>query len=290
MELKKDYALFGPSGSDDDFAKEGHTATVEMPKWVRDKGLDLFEYSFGRGVRISESTATAIAEEADANGVEISVHAPYFINFANDDEEKKKATFGYLFSSLDALKYFGGNRAVFHPGSPLKRERREAMGVLLRAFSEFMEIFYREGYDWSYVCAETMGKLNQLGDLDEIVEICNVAENVIPCVDFGHLNARTQGSLKTYDDYKRVVDRLIDGVGEEKVKKMHVHFSMIEYGKSGEIRHLTFADQMFGPEFEPLAKLLAEYRLEPWILSESAGTQSSDAKTMKNLDSQYLTE
>ena len=281
---------FGPSGTDEAFASLGLTKTVEVPQFVVDCGLDIFEYSFGRGVRITPETASAIGSAFREKNVGINVHAPYFINFANDDEEKKKATFGYLFSSLDALKYFGGNRAVFHPGSPLKRERREAMGVLLRAFSEFMEIFYREGYDWSYVCAETMGKLNQLGDLDEIVEICNVAENVIPCVDFGHLNARTQGSLKTYDDYKRVVDRLIDGVGEEKVKKMHVHFSMIEYGKSGEIRHLTFADQMFGPEFEPLAKLLAEYRLEPWILSESAGTQSSDAKTMKNLYSKYLTE
>ena len=281
---------FGPSGTDEAFASLGLTKTIEVPQFIVDCGLDIFEYSFGRGVRITPETASAIGSAFREKNVGISVHAPYFINFANDDEEKKKATFGYLFSSLDALKYFGGNRAVFHPGSPLKRERREAMGVLLRAFSEFMEIFYREGYDWSYVCAETMGKLNQLGDLDEIVEICNVAENVIPCVDFGHLNARTQGSLKTYDDYKRVVDRLIDGVGEEKVKKMHVHFSKIEYGKSGEIRHLTFADQIFGPEFEPLAKLLAEYRLEPWILSESAGTQSSDAKTMKNLYSKYLTE
>lgn len=281
---------FGPSGTDEAFAALGLTKTIEVPQFIVDCGLDIFEYSFGRGVRITQETASSIGNAFREKNVGISVHAPYFINFATDDEEKRKATFQYLFSSLDALKFFGGNRAVFHPGSPLKRDRREAMDVLIRAFSDFMEIFYKEGYDWSYVCAETMGKLNQLGDLDEIVEICNVAENVLPCVDFGHLNARTQGSLKTYYDYKRVVDRLIDGVGEAKVKKMHVHFSKIEYGKSGEIRHLTFADQIFGPEFEPLAKLLAEYKLEPWILSESAGTQSSDAKTMKNLYSKYLSE
>ena len=281
---------FGPSGTDEAFAALGLTKTIEVPQFIVDCGLDIFEYSFGRGVRITQETASSIGNAFREKNVGISVHAPYFINFATDDEDKRKATFQYLFSSLDALKFFGGNRAVFHPGSPLKRDRREAMDVLIRAFSDFMEIFYKEGYDWSYVCAETMGKLNQLGDLDEIVEICNVAENVLPCVDFGHLNARTQGSLKTYDDYKRVVDRLIDGVGEAKVKKMHVHFSKIEYGKSGEIRHLTFADQTFGPEFETLAKLLAEYKLEPWILSESAGTQSSDAKTMKNLYSKYLSE
>ena len=76
---------------------------------------------------------------------------------------------------------------------------------------------------------------------------------------------------------------MIEHIGRDKVDKMHVHFSKIEYGNGGEIRHLTFADSTFGPEFEPLAKVLFEYKLEPWILSESAGTQSIDARSMKNM-------
>ena len=275
--------LFGPSGTDEAFAAEGLAHTVEVPAFVKRNGLDIFEYSFGRGVRVTPQTAMKIGDSFREEGVGISVHAPYFINFASDDEVKLRASFDYLFQSLNALKLFGGHRAVFHPGSPLKTDRKEAMDRLLRAVTLFMEEFYQNGYDWSYVCAETMGKINQLGDLDEIISICNIADNIIPCVDFGHLNARTHGSLKSYSDYKRVIDSLIDGIGEEKVRKMHVHFSKIEYGNGGEIRHLTFADRTFGPEFEPLAKVLFEYKLEPWILSESAGTQSIDARSMKNM-------
>ncbi|MBO4479225.1 MAG: TIM barrel protein [Clostridia bacterium] len=274
---------FGPSGTDEAFAAAGYSHTVEVPSFIKENGLDIFEYSFGRGVRITKETAEKIGQAFREKEVGISVHAPYYINFAGEEPQKLRATFDYLFASLDAVKWFGGTRAVFHPGSPLKSERREAMERLLRAINLFMEEFYLNGYEDRFVCAETMGKINQLGDLDEIIEIVNVAENILPCVDFGHLNARTYGSLKSKNDYKRVLDALIDGVGEKKVKNMHVHFSKIEYGKGGEIRHLTFADQIYGPEFEPLAELLAEYRLEPWVLSESAGTQSIDAKTMKNL-------
>ena len=64
---------------------------------------------------------------------------------------------------------------------------------------------------------------------------------------------------------------------------MHIHFSKIEYTIKGEKRHLTFADTVFGPEFEPLAEALIEYKLSPHILSESAGTQAEDAKYMKDV-------
>ena len=274
---------FGPSGTDEAFAAAGLAHTVEVPAFVKSNGLDIFEYSFGRGVRLTRETAEKIGQAFKAEGIGISVHAPYYINFAGEDPEKLRATFGYLFASLDALKYFGGTRAVFHPGSPLGSPREEAMDRLIAAMNAFMEEFYLNGYEDRFVCAETMGKINQLGDLEEIIRIVNVADNILPCVDFGHLNARTYGGLKGKDEYRAVIDRLIDGVGGEKVKKMHVHFSKIEYGKGGEVRHLTFADETYGPEFEPLAELLYEYKLEPWVLSESAGTQSADAKTMKNL-------
>ena len=274
---------FGPSGTDQAFAAAGYTHTTEVPAFIRSNGLDIFEYSFGRGVRITEETADKIGDAFREQNIGISVHAPYYINFAGEDPEKLRASFDHLFASLDAVKHFGGQRAVFHPGSPLKSDRKTAMDRLLRAIDLFMNEFYDRGYSDRYVCAETMGKINQLGDLEEIISIVNLADNILPCIDFGHLNARTYGSLKTKDDYRRVLDALIDGVGESKARNMHVHFSKIEYGKGGEIRHLTFEDDTFGPEFEPLAELLVEYRLEPWILSESAGTQSIDAKTMKNL-------
>ena len=290
MELKKDYALFGPSGSDDDFAKEGHTATVEMPKWVRDKGLDLFEYSFGRGVRISESTATAIAEEADANGVEISVHAPYFINFASVEQDKADNSIRYLTESLQALRWFRGKRCVFHPGSEGKQPRNEAFARTKDMVAKAVDVIKSLGLDDMYICPETMGKLAQIGTVDEVIELCKIAPNVYPCIDFGHVNCVLGGALKTADDFQRIIDKMFDGIGEEKTKNMHVHFSKIMYTAKGEVKHLTFADTIYGPEFEPFGEVIVGNSLTPHVLSESAGTQAQDSLYMQTKYREYLSK
>ncbi len=74
---------------------------------------------------------------------------------------------------------------------------------------------------------------------------------------------------------------MIDCLGFERMKHFHVHFSKIMYGARGEIKHLTFEDTVYGPEFEPLAEVLLEWKLEPYVVSESAGTQIEDAAQMK---------
>ena len=105
----------------------------------------------------------------------------------------------------------------------------------------------------------------------------------LPAIDFGHLNAREQGSLKTVEDYKLRLQYMIDELGYDRVKHFHVHFSKIMYGGKGEIKHLTFSDKVYGPEFEPLAVALKELNLEPYIVSESDGTQAEDAAKMKEI-------
>ena len=138
------------------------------------------------------------------------------------------------------------------------------------------------GLDHIHICPETMGKINQLGDLDEVIELCRLDDYLLPTIDFGHLNARSLGGLKTYEDYENVIKKLLNGVGREKTENMHVHFSKIMYSGKGEVRHLTFDDDVYGPEFPPLAKVFFDYKLTPYVLSESAGTQAEDAKTMKD--------
>lgn len=116
-DIQKSNAKFGPAGNSDSFYQEGHSATVEMPKWISERGLDCFEYSFGRGVRMGAEGAKAIRAEAERYGIQLSVHMPYFINLAVEDEEKKKKNLGYFVDSLKAAEALGAKRAVFHPGS-----------------------------------------------------------------------------------------------------------------------------------------------------------------------------
>ncbi len=273
---------FGPSGSCERFAAEGYSHTIQEAKWLADLGLDCFEDSFGRGGRITEKTARGIGEEFKRYNVEFSVHAPYFINLATLEEEKAANNHEYIFSSLRALRWFGGKRCVFHPGSPLKAARDDAMKVLLERLELVMRLKHEYGFDDLWLCAETMGKKSQLGDLEEVISMCKDYDTLLPCIDFGHLNARDCGIIKGYDDYKRIVDRLADGLGDFKTKNMHVHFSKIQYTAKGELRHLTFEDEKYGPDYEPLLRLIADYKLEPYIACESSGTQTMDALAMKN--------
>ena len=129
-----------------------------------------------------------------------------------------------------------------------------------------------------------MGKVNQLGTLDEVIEICGISKRLSPVVDFGHLNARDRGGVfVTPDDYRRVFDRIGSALGSEKAERLHCHFSKIEYTAGGEKKHLTFADRVYGPEFEPLAEVIAADSLSPRIICESDGTMAEDALTMKRL-------
>lgn len=273
---------FGPSGNSNSFYEDGHKATVEAPKWVSERNLNAFEYSFGKGIRISSTAASEIAEEAEKYDIEISVHAPYFINFASDDEVKANNSTMYLVNSLKTLEHFKGRRCVFHSGSQGKLDRSTAVKNIDYMIKKTLEVIYSEGLDKYIICPETMGKQAQIGTVDEVIEICKLDKIIYPCCDFGHINAVTQGTLKSKKDFDYIFDKMIEKLGFEKVKSMHVHFSKIEYGAKGEIRHLTFSDKIYGPNYEHFIESVIDHKLEPFVLSESDGTQAEDAKLMRD--------
>ena len=274
---------FGPSGNSESFYEAGYSHTEQAAKFVRDRGLDCFEYSFGRGVRMSEDTAISIANAFQKENVEISVHAPYFINFANPDDEMAAKSYGYVLDSAKACKLMGGKRVVFHPAAQGKATRQEAVALTIERLKILRDYIYLNNLEDMIFCPETMGKLAQIGTIEEVTEFCLVDKVFTPCVDFGHVNSREQGSLKTVEDYKSRLEYMIEKLGFERMKNFHVHFSKIMYGAKGEIKHLTMEDTVFGPEFEPLAIALKDLKLEPFIVSESAGTQIEDALQMKKI-------
>ncbi len=274
---------FGPSGNCESFYAAGFEHTEDSARFVREHGLDCFEYSFGRGVKMTEKKAHSIREAFNREGVEISVHAPYFINFANPDDEMAAKSYGYVLDSAKVGREMGGRRVVFHPAAQGKDTRSVAFSRTLDRIKTLCDYIRLNSLDDMMFCPETMGKIAQIGTVEEIAEICKIDEILTPCVDFGHVNAREQGSLRTERDYCDRLEILLGAIGYERMKHFHVHFSKIQYGAKGEIRHLTFEDTTFGPEFEPLAAALVKYGLEPYIVSESAGTQTEDAMTMKEM-------
>jgi deoxyribonuclease-4 len=271
----------GPSGNSDRFYELGYKHTFEAAKWLKEIGLNAFEYSFGRGVKISEDTAKRIAAEMNKHDIALSVHAPYYTNLANPDDEMVKKTFSYVEQSIMAVKMMGGNRVVFHPASEGKAGREDAVKLTKERLIRLTDRLYEYGYQDVKFCPETMGKLRQIGTVEEIIDFCKIDKIYTPCIDFGHINARENGTLNTKQDFLDRLNFMIDELGFDRVTDMHVHFSKIQYTAKGEVRHLTFDDELYGPRFEPFIEAVKELGLTPYIICESAGTQAEDALKMK---------
>ncbi len=276
-------AKFGAAGNSDSFYKEGHKASEEMPQWLSNMGLDAYEYQCGNGVRCGEATARKIAEKAQEHGIIMSVHSPYYINLATPEEEKRAGNINYILQSSRLVKYLGGDRVVVHSGALGKMTREEATERAKECLKIVRSEMINAGFSDVRLCIETMGKINQLGNLDEVMELCRVDDSFLPCIDFGHLNARTLGGLKTKADFEAIFDAIENKLGSERLSVFHSHFSKIEYTKGGEKKHLTYEDTVYGPDFDFVAEIMAERDVGATIICESSGTQAEDALTMKKI-------
>ncbi len=288
MTANRNYTVFGPAGNSEMFYNAGNKRSAQMPAFLKQKGLEWYEYPCGRGVNVGQATADEIGTQALENGIGMSVHAPYFINFANPELEKRLNSRKYLFEALNLAKVMKAQRVVFHPGTCKKMNRRTAMNILLEDTKILLEEIKKAGLQDITICPETMGKKNQLGNLKEVLEICGLDERMIPTIDFGHLHARRQGSLNTEEDFANVLNAIENSLGTYRAKNIHIHFSQIEYSNSGERRHLTFDDKTYGPFFINLARQLAKRKMTAVVISESKGTMIRDALAMKKMYQKLL--
>ena len=272
-------AKFGPGGNGDLFYAQGGKGTVQAPAWLKEYGLDAYEFEAGNGLTAGEATLRKIGEEAKKHGIATSLHTPYFISLSGVVEEKRLKSIEYIQKSLWAAELLGANTIVIHSGSAAKISREEAMRLSCDTLYKVIEAI---GDTDIKLGIETMGKVNQLGTLDEVIEQCQVDRHYVPVVDFGHMNARERGGLfTTADDYRRIFDKIALGCGDEVAKNLHCHFSKIQYTDAGEKKHLTFADEQYGPDFEPLVEAIVREGLTPTIICESDGTMPEDAMAMK---------
>lgn len=280
---------FGPAGNSDSFTAV-HKSSIAAPEWIAAFGLDAYEYQCGKGVNVGESTARKLGEHAKASGIHLSLHAPYFINLANPDPESLQKTTGYIIAACQAADWMGADRVVIHSGALMKRTRGEALEIALRSMEAVVSACDAAGFGHITLCPETMGKINQLGDLDEVLALCQVDKRLLPTIDFGHLYARSLGIDQGEAAMERILDAIVAALGEERASHFHSHFSRIQFTPNGgEKMHLTFAQDEFGPDHVPLMKALARRGWSPTIICESAGTQAEDALTMKNCYQSYLT-
>lgn len=274
------YAQFGPGGNSDAFYAAGYKASVEMPEWLSKMKLSAYEYQSTHGVRIKEETAIRIGLEAAKHKIKLSMHAPYYISLSTEDAKTVENTKNHFLKSLEAAAWMGADRIVFHMGGVGKKERKDALNKVKHALAGILELAEQRGLTGIYLCPETMGKKNQLGALEEVVDVCRLSKWIIPTVDFGHLHAVTGGKYTTEAEFESVFDRVGETLGAKVAQNLHVHFSPIEFTSGGEKRHWTFADP-FGPPYKPFIAVCARRGFTPRVICESAGTQADDAKAMQ---------
>lgn len=279
-------AFFGPAGRDDSLSSLGYKTSLDIPRCMREKGLDAFEYQCGRGVNIKDDVAYKLGALANEYNIKMSLHAPYYISLSSVEEEKRYKSIDYILSSAAAAKKINANRIIVHSGSCSKISREEALFLATETLKKARKTLDESKLEDIIICPETMGKINQLGTLNEVLQLCKIDDRMIPCIDFGHLNARDLGIIKSEEDYKEILDKIENELGYDRLKVFHSHFSKIEYTSGGEKQHLTFKDTVFGPDYEPLINQIVKRNLTPTIICESAGTQSDDALEMKKY---YLT-
>jgi len=283
MADKRTAALFGSGGNPKSFYDGGYKDTLDVFKWLKEKNIDSYEYQAGTGLNAGTLTLKKIGEQALENNIILSLHAPYFISITSDDNEIIAKSVVNALKCIDGAMAMGAYIAVIHSGSLGKNARDKSLEKAKSTIAKILNVAYKTGKINIQIGLETMGKQNQLGTLEEVIELCKLDEILYPVVDFGHLNARNDGEkLKTSDDYLKIFDKIGENLSNEKAKYLHCHFSKIEYTQKGEKKHLTFENQIYGPEFEPLAEVLVKNHLYPNIICESDGTMDIDALFMKN--------
>lgn len=277
-------AKFGPAGGCERFAKEVKGGSAKAPAWLSQQGLTCYEYQCGKGVNIGEKTARELGENAEKAGIALSLHAPYFINLANPDPQAQQKTIGYILDSCRAASFMGATRIVIHTGALMKRTRAQALETAMTVMQQAINACDDAGFGEIHLCPETMGKIGQLGDLQEVLALCQLDARMIPCIDFGHLYARTLGQMEGDAACEQMLNLVEQQLGEQRASMFHSHFSHIEFTPNGgEKRHETFADGNFGPQWHPLACAVARRGWTPTFICESAGTQTDDAIEMKRV-------
>ena len=257
---------YGPAGKPVDYKGD----MEGVPSFLKSLGLDAFEYEAVRGVRISEARARRLGEECESNGVIVSMHAPYYINLSSPDKSVVERSIKRLLDSMIAAEWMGAYVVVVHTGY-LKgnKSREEALRRAIDSYRRLMDLLP----SWvrkPWVSPEVMGKVSQVGDIDDVIEICRSVDRCKPTVDWAHLYARYEGRrVNSVDDVIRVIELIERELGSEAVKPLHTHFSKIEYGRGGEREHHTLSEEGYGPEWDVVCRAYLETGIEAVVISES---------------------
>jgi deoxyribonuclease IV len=277
-----DHPRFGPAGVPHIFRTLG-AQSFDVPRLLREEGLDAFEYQavrWGQKPQMKREDAERLGVEARKNDVWVSMHGSYYVNLSGK-KEVVEASKRRLVACATAAQWIGAYVLVFHTGFYGRFEKSYAFKNCSDALKDIVETMNSLGIRDVKLGPETMGRVFQVGTLDEILTICQEVEQTQLVIDWSHMHARRQGRFRKVDDFRAVVEEVERRLGTEAARDMHCHFSKIEYTDKGERRHHVLDEARYGPDFEMLAEVIAEFKMRPVIICE---TPLLDVDAMKMRD------
>jgi deoxyribonuclease IV len=231
-----DRLYIGPSGNPEGSpVKDGQAAVID---WCSERGWDTLELAFVHQVYLSAVEAEKVAKRSRELGFPVSCHASYYINLASEEKPKIGASRARIVQAAERIAQAGGHSVVFHSAFLTGRESTEVTAIVVEQMKK-VEAELRERDIKIWLRPELTGKPVQHGDVDELIKVCNAVETALPCIDWAHLHARTNGGWNSYDEWCLVLDKLAGKIRNKNVlQRMHMHLSGIEYGPKGEKRHI----------------------------------------------------
>ncbi len=244
---------------------------------VKRLGLDCMEIEFVRGVRMSENSAAAVRDAARETGIRLTAHGPYYINLCSKEPEKVSASIRRVLDTARVGSLCGAESITFHAAFYQGRDEREIFNEVAARLESILAILAKDRVKVA-VRPELTGKPSQFGSLEELIELSRRVKGVLPCIDFAHLFARTNGRYNSYEEFCEVLDALKKGLGAGILKNMHIHVSGIEFTAKGERRHLELENSRFN--WKDLLRALLDYKVEGVCICESP-TLEKDALLLK---------
>ena len=275
MNTGADRLLFGTAGVP--HSSPG-TSSLAGIKHISHLGLDCMEVEFVKGVKMGSDTAKKIAESAQKLGVQLSVHAPYYVNLNSPDKGKWLASQERILNSARLAALCGAQNVVFHCGYYGTGSPEDAFQNIKFGLKEIISILNSERTPVS-LRAEIMGKKAQFGSLEEILFLCREVDGLLPCIDFSHIHAR-EGKVNSYLEFYRILTKISKKLGKESLSNLHIHISGVEYSTKGEIKHLNLKESDF--KYDEWIQALKDFDVKGMVICESP-IQEQDAVMLKNL-------
>ena len=253
--------------------------TADGIKHVRKLGLGSMELEFVHSVNISKEKAPEIKKIAEENNIILTCHAPYFINLNSLEEAKVKASIERILNSARILNLCGGYSVAFHPGFYMGQEPKKVYEAIKENLKLIVKTLKNEGNN-IWIRPETTGKETQFGNVDEILQLSEEFDNVMPCIDFAHFHARTNGKYNSYGEFASILEKIEKILGKKGLENMHIHITGIAYGPKGEKHHLNLEESDL--RYKELLKALKDFKCKGVVTCESPNIEE-DALMMKKV-------